>query len=240
MRCGMESAMSRWAICSGLVASTGFVTVFLLSSPSFAATCEPAIAKAMAVEGKVDVRSSDSTQWRPVKLYDTFCPGDVIRVQERSRADIALTNQPMLRLDQNTTMTLGGIKKEGGSLIELVKGATHFFSRLPRNLEIRTAFVNAGVEGIEGVVRVTEEKAERTVLDGKVVAANEAGTVNITSGQSVVAEKGKAPSYLILANPRDAVQWALYYPPVMEISPEAAVKEDDPRALSARAARSLS
>src|SRR5215831_1698642 len=217
------------------------VMINLLSpSLSSAATCEPPIAKAMAVEGKVDVRTTDSTQWRPVKLNDTFCPGDTIRVQERSRADIALTNQPMLRLDQNTTMTLGGIKKEGGSLIELVKGATHFFSRLPRNLEIRTAFVNAGVEGTEGVVRVMEENAELTIFEGKVVAANEAGTVNITSGQSVVAEKGKAPSYRILAKPRDAVQWALYYPPVMEISPEAAVKEDDPRALSARAARSLS
>jgi len=232
--------MNRWTTCSALVACTGFVPVFLFSTSSFAATCEPVIAKAMAVEGKVDVRSSDSTQWRPVKLYDTFCPGDVIRVQERSRADIALTNQAMLRLDQNTTMTLGGIKKKGGSLIELMKGATHFFSRLPRNLEIRTAFVNAGVEGTEGVVRVTDESAEVIILEGKVVAGNETGTVNITSGQSVVAEKGKAPTYRILANPRDAVQWALYYPPVMEVSPEAAVKEDDPRSLAARAARSLS
>src|SRR5215831_6567222 len=180
MRCAMGGAMNRWTTCSALVTCTGFVTVFLFSAPSFAATCEPAIAKAMAVEGKVDVRSSDSTQWRPVKLHDTFCPGDVIRVQERSRADIALTNQPMLRLDQNTTMTLGGIKKEGGSLVELTKGAMHFFSRLPRNLDIRTAFVNAGVEGTEGLVRVDDDKAEVTIFEGKVVAANERGTVDIT------------------------------------------------------------
>src|SRR5215471_4390488 len=187
------------------------VMINLLSpSLSSAATCDPPIAKAMAVEGKVDVRTTDRTQWRPVKLYDTFCPGDVIRVQERSRADIALSNQPMLRLDQNTTVTLGGIKKEGGSLVELTKGAMHFFSRLPRNLDIRTAFVNAGVAGTEGVVRVTDESAEVIILEGKVVAGNETGTVNITSGQSVVAEKGKAPTYRILANPRDAVQWALY------------------------------
>jgi Flp pilus assembly protein TadD/opacity protein-like surface antigen len=218
----------------------GMLTVLLSPATSLAATCEPSVAKAMAVEGKVDVRHPDETQWQPVKLHDTFCPGDVIRVQERSRADIALSNQPMLRLDQNTTMTLGGIKKEGGSLIELVKGATHFFSRVPRNLEVRTAFVNAGVEGTEGVIRVTDDKTEVTIFDGKVVAANESGTLSITNGQSVVAEKGKAPSYQTVVKPRDAVQWALYYPPVVDVSPEAAVNEDDPRSLAARAARSLS
>ena len=212
----------------------------VLSRPVDCGDMRTVRSKAMAVEGKVDVRHPDETQWRPVKLNDTFCPGDVIRVQERSRADIALSNQPMLRLDQNTTMTLGGVKPTGGSLIELVKGATHFFSRVPRNLEVRTAFVNAGVEGTEGVIRVTDDKAEITIFEGKVVAANESGTLNITNGQSVVAEKGKAPAYQTVVKPRDAVQWALYYPPVMDLSPDAAVKEDDPRSLAGRAARSLS
>ncbi len=237
---GMDRAANRWATCSGLMVCAGILTVMFSPTTSFAATCEPSVAKVMAVEGKVDVRHPDETQWQPVKLHDTFCPGDVIRVQERSRADIALSNQPMLRLDQNTTMTLGGIKKEGGSLIELVKGATHFFSRVPRNLEVRTAFVNAGVEGTEGVIRVTDDKTEVTIFEGKVVAANESGTLNLTDGQSIVAEKGKAPSYQTVVKPRDAVQWALYYPPVMDLSPDAAVKEDDPRSLASRAARSLS
>lgn len=236
----MSRAANRWATCSGLMVCTGILTVLLSPAMSLAATCDPGIAKAMAVEGKVDVRATDSTQWRPVKLYDTFCPGDIIRVQERSRADIALSNQPMLRLDQNTTMTLGGIKKEGSSLVELTKGAMHFFSRLPRNLDIRTAFVNAGVEGTEGAVRVTDDKTEVTIFDGKVVAANEAGKVDITDGQSVVAEKGKPPVYRTLVKPRDAVQWALHYPPIQDVAPEASVKEDDPHSLAARASRSLS
>src|SRR5215210_1865496 len=110
----MGRAANRWATCSGLLVCTSILMVFPPAT-SFAAICEPSVAKAMSVEGKVDVRHPDDTRWQPVKLHNTFCPGDVIRVQERSRADIALSNQPMLRLDQNTTMTLGGIKKEGGS-----------------------------------------------------------------------------------------------------------------------------
>lgn len=236
----MGGTANRWAACSGLMVCTSILMVLLSPATSRAAICEPSIAKATAVEGKVDVRHPTETHWQPVKLHDTFCPGDMIRVQERSRADIAVSNQPMLRLDQNTTMTLGGIKKEGGSLLELVKGATHFFSRVPRNLEVRTAFVNAGVEGTEGVIRVSDDKAEITIFEGKVVAANESGTLNITNGQSVVADKGKAPAYQAVVKPRDAVQWALYYPPVMDLPHDAAVNEDDPRALAGRAARSLS
>ena len=232
----MGRTANRWATCSGLM----FCSIILLDvlSPALlrAATCEPPIAKAMAVEGKVDVRSTDSTQWRPVKLNDTFCPGDVIRVQERSRADIALSNQPMLRLDQNTTMTLGGVKKQGGSVVELTKGAMHFFSRLPRNLDIKTAFVNAGVEGTEGVVNVGDEKAEVTIFEGKVVAANESGTVSITNGQSVVAEASKPLTYQTVAKPRDAVQWALHYPPVIDRTAEEA---GEAQSLTDRAADAL-
>ena len=212
----MGGTASRCSTCLGLVVCSSILLDLLSPATSRAATCEPPIAKAMAVEGKVDVRSTDSTQWRPVKLNDIFCPGDLIRVQERSRADIALSNQPMLRLDQNTTMTLGGVQKQGGSVVEVARGALHFFSRLPRNLDIKTAFVNAGVEGTEGVVNVGDEKAEVTIFEGKVVAVNESGTVTLTNGQSVVAEASKPLTYQTVVRPRDAVQWALHYPPVID------------------------
>src|SRR5262249_7802544 len=39
----------------------------------------------------------------------------------------------------------------------------------------------------------------------------------LTSGQSAVAEVGKAPVLRVVARPRDAVQWALYYPPVLYV-----------------------
>jgi tetratricopeptide (TPR) repeat protein len=152
-------------------------------------------------------------------------------------------NQPVLRLDQNTTITLGGIKEEHTSLISLLKGAAHFFSRAPRSLEVRTAFVNAGVEGTEFFIKVDENQTFLTVFEGKVLAKNDAGSVGVTGGQSAVAEKGKAPVLRVVARPRDAVQWALYYPPVIYTPPEgAAVKEDmnDPRYLAHRASLLLS
>ncbi len=127
------------------IVCSSFITGLLSPPASPAATCEPEVAKAVSVQGSVEVRREGQAQWEPVKLNDTFCAGDRLRLGERSRADVALINQPVLRLDQNTTMTLGGVTEERKSLVELVKGAAHFFSRARRNLEVRTAFVNAGV-----------------------------------------------------------------------------------------------
>jgi tetratricopeptide (TPR) repeat protein len=194
---------------------TSLSTVLLRRDVSSAATtCDPWVAKMVSVQGNVQARRTGQAQWQPAQLNDTYCTGDRIQVGESSRADVALVNQPVLRLDQNTTITLGGVKEKRTSLIELIKGAMYFFSRFPRNLEVNTAFVNAGVEGTEGVIQVEADRTFITTFEGKVLASNEAGSLTLTDGQSAVAEKGRAPVLRTIVRPRDAVQWALYYPPV--------------------------
>jgi tetratricopeptide (TPR) repeat protein len=193
---------------------------FLRHSLTFAATpCDPWIAKMESVQGNVEVRRAGQTQWQPARLNDTYCPGDRIQVGERSRADIYLASQSVLRLNQSTTITLGGVREERTSLIELVRGALYFFSRLPRNLEFATAFVNAGVEGTEGLITVDAGRATVSIFEGKVLASNQFGQFSLTSGQSAVAEQGKAPVLTVVVRPRDAVQWAFYYPPTLTFRP---------------------
>ena len=68
--------------------------------------CEPAPAKAVSVQGTVESKGPADAQWQPVKLNDTFCPGDSIRVQAKSRADITLLDQSVLRLNANSTITV--------------------------------------------------------------------------------------------------------------------------------------
>jgi tetratricopeptide (TPR) repeat protein len=180
-----------------------------------AALCDPWVAKMVSVQGTVEVRRAGQTQWQLARLNDTYCAGDRIQVGGRSRADVALANQPLLRLDQDSTITLGGVKEERTSWIELLKGAIYFFSRLPRNLEIITAFVNAGVEGTEGLVKVDSDKTFISIFEGRVLAVNQAGSLSLTGGQAAVAEQGKAPVLTVVVRPRDAVQWALYYLPTL-------------------------
>ncbi|MBW2248763.1 MAG: hypothetical protein JRF62_16605, partial [Deltaproteobacteria bacterium] len=103
---------------SRLIICTSFLAVLLYppyASP--AETCDQWVAKVVSVQGSVEVRKVDETRWEAVKLNDTYCPGDVIRVNDNSRADLSLINQPVIRLDQNTTITLGELKEERTSLI---------------------------------------------------------------------------------------------------------------------------
>jgi ferric-dicitrate binding protein FerR (iron transport regulator) len=146
----------------------------------------------VSVQGSVEVQRAGETQWQTVKLNDSFCPGDKIRVDERSRAALTLVNQPVLRLDQNTSITLGGVKEKRTSVVELARGALHFFSRVRRNLEVLTGFVNAGVEGTEGFIRVEKDRTFISIFDGQVLASNAVGSLTLTGGQSAVAEAGKA------------------------------------------------
>jgi tetratricopeptide (TPR) repeat protein len=194
-----------------------FSVITLLPSPRLAraaALCDPPIARMVSVQGNVVVLRVGQTQPQPARLNEAYCPGDRIQVGDKSRADVQLVNQPLLRLDQNTLITLAGLKEQRASVLDLARGAMHFFSRLPRNLEINTAFVNAGVEGTEGLLQVEADRTLITIFEGRVLAANAAGSLPITSGQSAVAVQGQPPILRTVVRPRDAVQWALYYPPV--------------------------
>ena len=113
-----------------LIMCASFLTVLLYPHASAAKTCEQWVAKVVSVQGTVEIQRVGETGWQPVKLNDTLCPGDTIRAQKRSRANLALINQSVLRLNQRTTLTLGEFKKEEEtSVVDLIKGAGHFLSR---------------------------------------------------------------------------------------------------------------
>ncbi len=166
--------MKAVAVCHSWLLCISFLAVGLTPSVTSAAFCDPIVATAVSLQGRVEVRRVNVTQWQPVSLNDIFCAGDRIRVGDRSRADIALANRAVLRLDQNTTITLGRVQKEQTFLVDLIEGATYFFSRATRALEVPIAFINAGVEGTEGLIRIGNTQTEITILDAKIVAANDA------------------------------------------------------------------
>jgi tetratricopeptide (TPR) repeat protein len=215
------SAMERFLDLARLfLASITLLTAALFPQVCPAQTQAQWVAKAVSVQGTVEARRLGDEQWLPVKLNDTFNPGDAIRVQDRSRADLALLDQSVLRLNAGTTMTVEAVKDTRTWVVDLLRGAAYFFSSGPRRLNVRTAFATAGVRGTEFFVEVDADKAVFTILEGTVAAENSAGSLTLTSGQSAVAEAGKAPALRAVVRPRDAVHWALYYPPAIYFSPE--------------------
>jgi tetratricopeptide (TPR) repeat protein len=181
------------------------------------AACQPVAGKFVSVQGTVEIMGSTSPEWRGGKLDEPLCQGDTIRVGQRSRAAVALVNDAVLRIDQNTTLRLLDIavQEQKRSWLELVKGAIQSFSRKPRLLTVNTPYLNGSIEGTEFVFRVEGDESQLTVFEGTVVAANDQGKVAVPGGSSVAAAKGGAPISRVVVRPRQAVQWALYYPPIL-------------------------
>ena len=110
------------------------VSLLVTGGVSASITCDRWVARMVSTQGHVEVSRAGQTQWQRATLNDTYCAGDRVQVGERSRADIALVNRPIIRLEQNTTITLAGVRDERRSIVQLLRGALYFFSRLSGHL----------------------------------------------------------------------------------------------------------
>jgi tetratricopeptide (TPR) repeat protein len=194
--------------------------VIVPSSPAAAAECADWVARTVSAQGAVETRRAGELQWLPVRQGAAHCLGDAVRLGPLSRAAIVLRDGGVVRLDQNTTITFTPPAERARTWIDLLSGGIHFFSRTPRGLRITTPFVNGSVEGTEFQVEVDAIEARISVWEGQVLAENAQGSLPLMAGQSAVARAGQAPvPRPIVARPADAVAWALYYPPVLDVRP---------------------
>lgn len=224
-----------------VLAWVALAAVEMTAAAARASTCEPPAATVVSVQGPVEAKRVGAADWQPVAMDDKFCAGDTVRTSAGSRADILLGDQSVLRVREGTTLVVQGPKDEGSYVLDLLQGAAHFFSRQgARNLEVKTPYTVAGVRGTEFGVEVGDASTTVRVFEGAVRAENDSGGVTLASGQTAVAEMGRAPVLRLEARPRDAVRWTLYYPPVLYTRAATAVEnERDPRYLAARASERL-
>lgn len=185
---------------------------------SASVNCDKTVAQMLSTQGKVDTQHLGSPGWLSAKQDDEFCPGDKIRTAKWSRATLRLGNESIVTLDQSSTLMFSEPEtKTPGWLLSLMDGVGFFRSRRTQQLNIKTPFVNAVHEGTEFLVRVDDTHTEITVFDGRVAAQNKAGRVQIKQGYSAITQKGQAPrTQPLLMKPEDAVQWALYYPAIID------------------------
>ena len=145
-------------------------------------------------EGQVQVRRSTDAVWSAAAPNQLLYARDEIRVLSKSRAELILDNQSVLRLSENTQLTLRQLdtesasKKEttsvGLSLGKLWTKASKVFNPSSR-LEVRTPTAIAGVQGTVYQVNVeNERKTEIQVYDGAVAVWNPAPPQASSSGGS--------------------------------------------------------
>ena len=201
------------------IATVG-LTVVWLALPAAAAfaqqPCTNPIALFESVKNGVQVTPASTAPARRAAQRASICEGDRIQVADNSRAVILIlaTNTP-IAIDQNSEFIVTAAPARGSTVMNLLRGALLYISRVRRSVEIRTPFVNASIEGTEFVVRVDADRTLIRVFEGAVRAANALGNVLVAAGQEAVALQGQAPQLQVVVRPRDAVQWALYYEPVL-------------------------
>jgi tetratricopeptide (TPR) repeat protein len=211
-----------------------------------ASTCpdQERVARVVSVQGTVEVlRAGSGTTWDDVRLNTPLCHGDRVRVAEHGRAAVSLNNDIIVRLDQRSAMTFVRTPQDQPSVLELCRGVLHSITRFRRGQRIITPFLNASVEGTEFTLTAYGDGPDTlTVTEGKVTVTNDApqpattcgplpkpaaasrgGSAQLVTGEAAEIRQGQAPAALPgprdsarRVRPSDAVQWALYYPPLVD------------------------
>ena len=178
--------------------------------------CDPKMAKLISAQGDVEDFNPVNQSWLVTHENQTYCGGNKLRTGELSRAVLLIEQDfaTYLTMDQLTQLSFH--KADDHVLLSVDEGQTHIRSHTPKQFDVNTPFVNAGIEGTEFLVTSDKKHSEVTVLEGKVRVYNAQGQVTITSGQTASAEAGKSPVLKQVINPDNAIKWTLYYPPVID------------------------
>ncbi len=173
------------------------------------------------MEGLVEIRAAGGATWQAANALQAVCTGDTVAVRQRGRAAVVLPNDVLLRLDQGSVLTLKAFAPDQPSELGLLQGALHVLTRFSKRFGVVTPYLNAMVDGTEFTVQVADDATSVSVNEGQVRAENSLGQQTLTAGLSTRAGQGQAPAALTL-RPLDAVQWALYFPQIVNAPPAVA------------------
>jgi len=176
-------------------------------------------ATVLEIENIVQTAAGSQGGWTPAVRNQTLAVGDRIRTQHRSRATVGLTEFCMIRLNQFTTIEITrGLVSAKKPTLDLIGGAAFIFSR-ERNgeMNVRMPSANAALRGTQLFAQVLPGgKSLIQVLEGRVELNNPAGRLVLEQGESGEAVPGQAPRRTAVIEAKNILQWALYYPAVLD------------------------
>lgn len=191
------------------------LSLMLLGAPPSATAepCSDAAGRLESAEGRVIVAGTGNDTWQALAIGDCVPLNSRVQV-DGGRAVFRLANETLLRTGGETQLRFSTPDQK--RWIRLIDGLLHLITRTPRDLEVESDYVNAGVKGTEFIVASdsVNHSGRVIVLEGEVIAANQRGERAVTAGNAVSADRDGAPAPFTIASPRTAVQWTLDYPPL--------------------------
>ena len=206
------------------------------------AATDGSLAKVTAVQNTVESKTASAPAWAPSKTGEALKANDRIRTGPASRAAILYSDQTLHRMNEKSEIEILPPAAGGTGVVKILSGQSYFTTRTPKDFgRVQTPTVTAAIKGTEFAVGVSEDGTSViTMIEGVVEASNEYGAVTVTKGEEAVTAPGKAPQRRIIVRPRDAVQWSVYFPPVLGGSDAERLKSSPQGEALARAATELS
>jgi tetratricopeptide (TPR) repeat protein len=168
--------------------------------------------------GQVEYSGSGSTNWQHASVGVQLRPGDRLRTLSQSRAAVQLSDRSVIRLSERTTLEILPPRRGEKRRFGLPWGSLFFFNReKPADVEFDTPLAVGAIRGTEFLLEVAEGKPfmRLALIDGLVALQTSGGEVTLERGQELRLAPGQPPQKTSLVDIPGAIQWALYYPAVL-------------------------
>jgi tetratricopeptide (TPR) repeat protein/outer membrane receptor protein involved in Fe transport len=175
--------------------------------------------KVMEVENEVSTAKGDAGAWTKAVPGQPVEVRDRIKTGEYSRTTVRLTDAYSLRIEELTSMRLlPAAFADGKPKLDLPRGAAFIFSREKSGeINLSTPATLGGLTGTQLFVRVEDSgKTTLQVFEGSVDLSNPAGRWTLKAGEAGEISPGQPLRRTAALEPASILQWALYYPAVID------------------------
>ena len=172
--------------------------------------------RVIEVAGKVEFAPTGQANWSPATNGLPLNAGDRLRTDIQSRAAIQLSDRSIVRLNERTMLEIQPAVHAEKRRFRLPFGSLFFFNReRPSSVEFETPLAAGAIRGTEFQLEAATDAMTLALLDGLVELQTPAETIALQSGEQVRIAAGQAASKTALVNAQNIIQWALYYPAVV-------------------------
>lgn len=172
----------------------------------------------LTIDGSVDIFRAGGGDWAKAALNQALSFGDRLRTGPNSRATVRMTDLTVIRVNASTTFEIQPPPNQKMKpVLNLRNGSVYLYSRdRSEEFQIRTPVAAGAIRGTEFNLTVgADGRTQLTLLDGEVDLSNEQGAVKLASGEQGTVDAGQAPRKTAMIDAVSIIQWALYYPGVL-------------------------
>ena len=186
------------------------------------AAAQEQAAKVGYIEEKERIVEASPPQkpWVRAEIGEPLVPREKVAARDASRAVLRLSNQHVLRVNENSQIVLLPSVIAGRPLgVEIQKGEIYLHSRgLPAQFGLVTPTVTGLPNGTQFRVRVEADGTTTfTMFEGEVLLENPHGKLRLGNFEQAIVEPGRAPRKTAVIEAKSTIQWCLYYPGVLHL-----------------------